>query len=150
DPQRDRHGRGGRRRQPPVHSASAACSRPGNPARAPAPGTLIRDKVSDHVNIINHWIGGKTWAGLAERLAPVWNPATGKQQSAVALAGAFEVDVAVTAAKQAFESWSQSSVSRRARILFAFRELINANVRRIAEAISDEHGKVVSDAEGEV
>lgn len=99
---------------------------------------------------IAHWIGGRPHAGETERRSPVWNPATGEQQAWVALAGAAEVDLAVKAARDAFESWSQVSLSRRTRILFAFRELVNARRREIAEAICDEHGKVVSDAEGEV
>jgi len=102
------------------------------------------------VKLINHWIGGKDWSGEPERSSPVWNPATGVQQTSVALASSVEVDRAVEAAAKAFESWSQVSLSRRVKILFAFRELVAANARRIAEAITDEHGKVLSDAEGEV
>jgi len=99
---------------------------------------------------INHWVGGKAWPGACERSSPVWNPATGQQQASVALASAADVDHAVQTAARAFASWSQVSLSRRTKILFAFRELVNANAREIAEAIADEHGKVVSDAEGEV
>jgi malonate-semialdehyde dehydrogenase (acetylating)/methylmalonate-semialdehyde dehydrogenase len=99
---------------------------------------------------ITHWIGGKPHTGDSQRRAPVWNPATGQQQAWVTLAAAADVDLAVKAASVAFESWSQVSLSRRTRILFAFRELVNARRREIAEAICDEHGKVVSDAEGEV
>src|SRR5690349_15029349 len=66
------------------------------------------------------------------------------------MGGAAEVDGAVKAAAQAFESWSQVSQSRRTKILFAFRELVNARAGEIAEAITDEHGKVLSDAQGEV
>jgi malonate-semialdehyde dehydrogenase (acetylating)/methylmalonate-semialdehyde dehydrogenase len=99
---------------------------------------------------ITHWIGGKPHSGDSQRRAPVWNPATGEQQAWVTLAAAADVDLAVKAASVAFESWSQVSLSRRTRILFAFRELVNARRRQIAEAICDEHGKVVSDAEGEV
>jgi malonate-semialdehyde dehydrogenase (acetylating)/methylmalonate-semialdehyde dehydrogenase len=80
----------------------------------------------------------------------VWNPATGQQQAEVALASRADVDTAVRAAKEAFATWSQTSLSRRAKILFAFRELVNGHLDEIAEAISDEHGKVVSDARGEV
>ena len=98
---------------------------------------------------INHWIGGKPVAGGA-RTSPVWNPATGAQQAEVPLASVAEVDTAVRAAAAAFESWSQSSLSTRAKVLFAFRELVNARTQDFAEIISDEHGKVVSDARGEV
>lgn len=102
------------------------------------------------MKVINHWIGGKVWRGEPERRAPVWNPATGEQQAWVALADYSDIDRTVIAAAQAFKSWSQVSLSRRAKVLFAFRALVNAKARLIAEAISDEHGKVVSDAEGEV
>jgi malonate-semialdehyde dehydrogenase (acetylating) / methylmalonate-semialdehyde dehydrogenase len=99
---------------------------------------------------ITHWIGGKPATGSSDRTSPVWNPATGEQQAEVALASTEDVDTAVQAAKAAFERWSQSSLSQRTKILFKFRELVNANVQKLAEAISDEHGKVVSDARGEV
>jgi malonate-semialdehyde dehydrogenase (acetylating)/methylmalonate-semialdehyde dehydrogenase len=99
---------------------------------------------------ITHWIGGKPATGSADRTSPVWNPATGEQQAEVALASVDDVDSAVRTAKAAFESWGQSSLSQRTKILFRFRELVNANVGKLAEAISDEHGKVISDARGEV
>jgi malonate-semialdehyde dehydrogenase (acetylating) / methylmalonate-semialdehyde dehydrogenase len=99
---------------------------------------------------IAHWIGGRPHAGETERRAPVWNPATGEQQAWVSLASPADIDRAVQAATVAFDSWSQTSLSRRTRILFAFRERVNARRRELAEAICDEHGKVVSDAEGEV
>ena len=99
---------------------------------------------------ITHWIGGKPTAGSAERTSPVWNPATGAQQAEVTLASVDDIDAAVRTAKAAFERWGQSSLSQRTKVLFKFRELVDANVQRLAEAISDEHGKVVSDARGEV
>ena len=99
---------------------------------------------------INHWIGGKQTAGSGERFGPVFNPATGAQQAQVAFASAADVDEAVQTAKAAFEEWSQASLSKRTKIMFAFRELVNARVNDLAEIVSDEHGKVVSDARGEV
>ena len=99
---------------------------------------------------IEHWIANRPTPGSATRRAPVWNPATGKQQAEVALASGEDVDAAVRAAATAFASWSQVSLSRRTKILFAFRELLNAHVDELAEIISDEHGKVLSDALGEV
>jgi len=102
------------------------------------------------VRTIEHWIGGSTTAGESSRRSKVWNPATGQQQAEVTLAGTSDVDAAVQAAKTAFVGWSQASLSKRTKVLFAFRELVNARVEEIAEAISDEHGKVVSDAVGEV
>ena len=99
---------------------------------------------------IDHWIGGAATGGTSTRRAPVFHPATGRQQHEVVLAETADVDAAVAAAKTAFESWSQASLSKRAKILFAFRELVNSHVRELAEIISDEHGKVLSDAAGEV
>jgi len=99
---------------------------------------------------IEHWIGGGPQAGTSPRSAPVWNPATGAQQAQVRLAAAEDVDQAVRAAAAAFRSWSQASLSARTRVLFAFRELVNARATQLAEVIADEHGKVLSDARGEV
>ena len=107
-------------------------------------------KPARQLTTLSHWIGSKVWHSQVERRSPVWNPATGEQQAWVALASAGDVDRAVKTAAQAFESWSQVSLGRRTKILFAFRELVNEKARQIAEVISDEHGKVVSDAEGEV
>ena len=99
---------------------------------------------------ITHWIGGKPVTGESTRTSPVWNPATGAQQAEVSLASAADVDAAVSAAAAAFETWSQSSLSQRVKVLFAFRELVNARIGDLAGIISDEHGKVLSDARGEV
>jgi malonate-semialdehyde dehydrogenase (acetylating)/methylmalonate-semialdehyde dehydrogenase len=99
---------------------------------------------------ITHWIDGKPEPGTSTRTSPVWNPATGEQQAEVALANVADVDSAVATAAAAFEKWSQSSLSTRTKVLFAFRELVNARTQELAEIISDEHGKVVSDARGEV
>jgi malonate-semialdehyde dehydrogenase (acetylating)/methylmalonate-semialdehyde dehydrogenase len=99
---------------------------------------------------IDHWIGGKPTAGTAHRVGPVYDPATGRQQAEVALADAADVDLAVQAASQAFVSWSQTSLSKRTAILFAFRELVRAHTDELAELITSEHGKVLADARGEV
>ncbi len=99
---------------------------------------------------VAHWIDGTVTSGASTRRGTVWNPATGEQQAWVTLASEQDVATAVASARRAFEAWSQVSLSQRTKILFAFRELVNANTRRLAEAISDEHGKVVADAEGEV
>jgi len=80
----------------------------------------------------------------------VWNPATGEQQAEVVFAETADVDAAVAAARDAFPGWSQTSVSARTKVLFAFRELVNAHAQELAELITDEHGKVLSDALGEV
>jgi malonate-semialdehyde dehydrogenase (acetylating)/methylmalonate-semialdehyde dehydrogenase len=99
---------------------------------------------------IRHRIGGEETSGASSRTAPVWDPATGEQQAEVLLAEAADIDAAVTAARAAFPEWSQASVSRRAKIMFAFRELLNANVDGLARIVSSEHGKVLEDAKGEV
>ena len=99
---------------------------------------------------ITHWIGGKPASGTSTRTSPVWNPATGEQQAEVVLANSADVDEAVSTAALAFEQWSQVSLSQRTKVLFSFREIVNARTQEIAEIISDEHGKVVSDARGEV
>jgi len=103
-----------------------------------------------NMRIIEHWIGGSTSAARSSRRGKVWNPATGEQQAEVLLASPPDVDAAVQAARSAFDEWSQASLSRRTSVLFAFREIVNARIGEIAEVISDEHGKVVSDAKGEV
>ena len=99
---------------------------------------------------ISHWIGGKPVDGGSTRTAPVFNPATGQVQAEVLLANTSDVDDAVAAAVDAFEGWSQTSLSKRTEILFEFRNLVRASKQRLAEIVADEHGKVVSDAAGEV
>jgi malonate-semialdehyde dehydrogenase (acetylating)/methylmalonate-semialdehyde dehydrogenase len=99
---------------------------------------------------IDHWISGTTSSGDGDCTAAVYNPATGQQQAEVRLASATDVRAAIGVAADAFPAWAQTSVSRRTKVLFAFRELVNAHASEIAELITDEHGKVLSDALGEV
>jgi malonate-semialdehyde dehydrogenase (acetylating)/methylmalonate-semialdehyde dehydrogenase len=99
---------------------------------------------------ITHWIGGKPVEGTSDRYGPVYNPATGEQEKQVAFASVEDVDAAVAAASQAYESWSQVSLAKRTGILFKYRELLDARRDEIAELITAEHGKVHSDALGEV
>jgi malonate-semialdehyde dehydrogenase (acetylating) / methylmalonate-semialdehyde dehydrogenase len=99
---------------------------------------------------IEHWINGKPTPGSSTRTGPVWNPATGEQQAEVLLGNRSDVDDAVTAAAAAFPGWSQASLSKRTKVLFNFRELVNKRIGELAGVISDEHGKVMSDAAGEV
>src|SRR5690348_4938047 len=96
--------------------------------------------------IVNHWIGGKTAEGASGTYGPVTDPATGAVTTKVAFASVEEVDTAVAAAKDAFSSWSQTSLAHRTSILFRFRALLDAHRDEIAELISAEHGKVHSDA----
>ncbi len=102
------------------------------------------------VKRINHWIGGRMVEGTSGRTGPVYNPAQGVQVAEVALASAAEVDAVVEAARNAFPAWRATGLSRRAEILFRMRELLDANRKEVAAVITAEHGKVISDAEGEV
>ena len=102
------------------------------------------------MNTVPHWIAGKRDSLNSTRTSALWNPATGAQQGAVLLASAADVDVAARTAAEAFEAWSQASLSLRAKVLFNFREIVNARVGELAGVVSDEHGKVLSDAAGEV
>lgn len=97
-----------------------------------------------------HFINGQCVAGSAERSQAVFNPATGAQIGAVHLAGAAEVDQAVAAAKAAWQSWSEVPALKRARVLFKFKELLELNQEKLAAIITREHGKIFSDALGEV
>ncbi|UVS79183.1 CoA-acylating methylmalonate-semialdehyde dehydrogenase [Actinokineospora sp. UTMC 2448] len=101
-------------------------------------------------DIVGHWIDGAEVPGDPGRAADVFDPATGKVARRVALAGAEEVERAVAAAAAAFPGWRDTSLSRRTRVLFAFRELLHAAADELAEIITAEHGKVISDAQGEV
>ncbi|XNL78339.1 CoA-acylating methylmalonate-semialdehyde dehydrogenase [Actinomadura madurae] len=97
---------------------------------------------------IQHWIGGVPVGGST--LAAVHDPATGHQTGEVVLGRRAEVDAAVDAAARAFESWSEVSLTRRARIMFALRDLLERHEDELARLITAEHGKVLDDARGEV
>ena len=99
---------------------------------------------------VSHWIGGKLVEGRSGRSGIVWNPATGQQQATVDFASAEELDKAVAVAKEAYKNWRQTPLSRRTEIMFKFRELVDQNRRKIAELITLEHGKTITDALGEV
>jgi malonate-semialdehyde dehydrogenase (acetylating) / methylmalonate-semialdehyde dehydrogenase len=102
------------------------------------------------MNKISHWIDGRVVEGTSGKSLPVWNPATGEEQARVDLATVEEVDTAVAVAKAAFPEWRATNLSRRAEVMFHLRELISANRKEIASLLSAEHGKVLSDALGEV
>jgi malonate-semialdehyde dehydrogenase (acetylating)/methylmalonate-semialdehyde dehydrogenase len=97
-----------------------------------------------------HWIDGKLWEGTAERRGDVYDPATGSVASTVDFASADVVDEAVAAASRAWQTWRDTSLAARSTVLFRFRELLNANKTELAALITAEHGKVLSDAAGEV
>jgi malonate-semialdehyde dehydrogenase (acetylating)/methylmalonate-semialdehyde dehydrogenase len=99
---------------------------------------------------ISHWVDGRTQAGSSGRSAPVHNPATGAQTASVDLASTAEVDAAVRSASRAAAEWRTASLSRRAAVLFAFRDLLEQQADEIARVVTAEHGKVHADALGEV
>ncbi|KQX63706.1 CoA-acylating methylmalonate-semialdehyde dehydrogenase [Angustibacter sp. Root456] len=99
---------------------------------------------------ITHWIDGKPYGGTTERSGDVFDPATGQVTGRVDLADAATVDQAVASAASAAEVWANTSLTARTRVMFAFRELLAARKDDIAAAITAEHGKVLSDAAGEV
>ena len=102
------------------------------------------------MNHIHHWIGGAFHTGSPVRAEPVFNPATGQVRAQVAFASAADVDAAVQAAASAFPAWRDSPLSRRTEILFRFRELVAQQSDELACLITQEHGKVLADARGEV
>ena len=102
------------------------------------------------MNRISHWVDGRVLEGTSGRTSVVFNPATGEQQGELDLATVDEVDHAVAVAKAAFPAWRSTNLSRRAEVMFHLRELISANRKEIATLLSAEHGKVLSDALGEV
>ncbi len=99
---------------------------------------------------VHHWIAGKLFEAPAGNFAPVYDPALGVETKRVAIASAGEVNLAISTAKIAFESWKNVSQAKRQEILFKFRELLNARKGELAEIITSEHGKVLSDALGEI
>ncbi|MGB0209694.1 MAG: CoA-acylating methylmalonate-semialdehyde dehydrogenase [Ilumatobacteraceae bacterium] len=99
---------------------------------------------------ISHWIDGRIVEGTSGNSAPVYDPATGEQSAAVDLASVDEVDRAIAVAEAAAPEWRATSLSKRAEILFRMRELVDANRKEIAAFLTAEHGKVPSDALGEV
>jgi len=102
------------------------------------------------VTRITHFIGGKLWEGRADRHGDVFNPATGEISGKVDFATTALVDEAVQAAKKGYKEWHKTSLTRRTQVLFAFREILNRRKEDIAKLITAEHGKVLSDALGEV
>ncbi|NUR92364.1 MAG: aldehyde dehydrogenase family protein, partial [Nonomuraea sp.] len=101
------------------------------------------------MKFVNHWINGARVHGDS-RTAEIYNPATGEVSGKVAMASVADVDAAVAAAVAAWPAWRDASLVKRAQVLFRFRELMYAHRDEIAALISSEHGKVHSDAMGEV
>jgi malonate-semialdehyde dehydrogenase (acetylating)/methylmalonate-semialdehyde dehydrogenase len=107
--------------------------------------------LSDHdLPVVPHWINGAEYPSTSGRTAPVYDPALGIVTKRVALADMAEINAAVAGAKAAFEDWSDLSLARRQTIMFKFRELLDSRKGELAEIITSEHGKVISDALGEI
>ena len=102
------------------------------------------------MRIIPHFIGGRDQPGRSGRRGPVFNPATGEQQAEVDFASVEEVDAAVVVATTAAKGWGVSALGKRADVLFRFRQILVDRKGELAQAISSEHGKVPSDAAGEI
>jgi malonate-semialdehyde dehydrogenase (acetylating)/methylmalonate-semialdehyde dehydrogenase len=99
---------------------------------------------------IHHFIDGASFTGGSGRFGDVMNPNTGEVQARVQLATEAEMDRAVQSANTAFESWSSTNPQRRARVMFEFKRLVEANMNDLAEMLSAEHGKVVADSKGDI
>jgi malonate-semialdehyde dehydrogenase (acetylating)/methylmalonate-semialdehyde dehydrogenase len=100
--------------------------------------------------ILDHWVGGRAWAGASERTGDVFNPALGTVHKRVRLASTADVAAAVDVASEAAAAWRDASVAKRQGVMFAFRELLNARKDELAAILTTEHGKVISDALGEI
>jgi malonate-semialdehyde dehydrogenase (acetylating)/methylmalonate-semialdehyde dehydrogenase len=99
---------------------------------------------------VHHFVGGETVSGRSGRFADIYNPNTGEIQARVSLATKTELDDAVANASQAFPIWAATNPQRRARVMFEFKRLLEANMSELAELLSSEHGKVVADSKGDL
>jgi malonate-semialdehyde dehydrogenase (acetylating) / methylmalonate-semialdehyde dehydrogenase len=102
------------------------------------------------VPTITHWVNNEIFAGASSATSPVTNPATGAVTGEVALANVDDARAVIDVAAAAYPAWRDTSLAKRTQILFAFRELLNARKEELAAIITSEHGKVLSDALGEV
>ena len=102
------------------------------------------------MDTITHLIDGVASPSTSGITKPVFNPATGEQSASLAMASLAEVDGAVASSQAAFAEWRQVSLARRIKLLYTFRNLVEANADEIASRLTAEHGKVTSDAQGEV
>jgi malonate-semialdehyde dehydrogenase (acetylating)/methylmalonate-semialdehyde dehydrogenase len=112
----------------------------------PAEGIVV----ADGRPLVAHWIDNAEVPGTSGRTAPVWDPALGVVTKDVSLADRSEIDAAVASAARAFPAWRDLSITKRQQIMFRFRELLNERKGELAEILTSEHGKVLSDALGEI
>jgi malonate-semialdehyde dehydrogenase (acetylating)/methylmalonate-semialdehyde dehydrogenase len=111
---------------------------------------MSTDASAADLPVVPHWIDGADHPSTSGRTSPVYDPALGVATKQVALADEQEIDAAVASAKAAFPAWAELSLAKRQAILFKFRELLDARKGELAEIITSEHGKVLSDALGEI
>jgi len=112
--------------------------------------TLKRKRATMTVPTLAHWIDGRESAGTSGRTSPVFDPALGVQTKQVDLASEADIARAIASAQAAYPAWRDASLAKRSAVMFAFREILNARKNELAEIITSEHGKVVSDAAGEI
>ncbi|HEY6547641.1 MAG TPA: CoA-acylating methylmalonate-semialdehyde dehydrogenase [Vicinamibacteria bacterium] len=112
--------------------------------------TEVGPRAAQALGTVSHWIGGKSWEGPVERFGDVYDPAAGTRSARVAFATPEVVDAAVAAATSAQARWRDASLAQRTRVLFAFRQLVEKHKQELAQILTREHGKVLSDALGEV
>jgi malonate-semialdehyde dehydrogenase (acetylating)/methylmalonate-semialdehyde dehydrogenase len=112
--------------------------------------TTLERTTPSATTILDHWVGGAAWAGESERTGPVFNPALGTVQKEVRFATTEDVSYAVSVASAAAAGWKDASIAKRQQVLFAFRELVNQRKDELAAILTSEHGKVISDAHGEI
>ncbi len=112
--------------------------------------TTLEPATTSATTIVDHWVDGAAWSGASTRTSPVYNPALGTVQREVRLASTADVDDVVASATAAWAQWRDSSIAKRQTVLFNFRELLNQRKQELAEILTSEHGKVISDALGEI
>ena len=110
----------------------------------------MTDTAASGAATLDHWVGGAAWAGTSTRTGDVFNPALGTVQKQVRFASTADVASAVDVASAAWSSWRDASIAKRQTVMFAFRELLNERKDELAAILTAEHGKVLSDAAGEI
>ena len=111
--------------------------------------TLV-EQAAPATTILDHWVGGADWQGASTRTGDVFNPALGTVQKQVRFASTDDVDAVVGVASAAAATWRNASIAKRQQVMFAFRELLNSRKDELAAILTSEHGKVLSDAAGEI
>jgi malonate-semialdehyde dehydrogenase (acetylating)/methylmalonate-semialdehyde dehydrogenase len=112
--------------------------------------STIAKAAAPEPRILGHYIGGKPVAGASKRSGPVYDPATGEESARVNFASSDETRAAIAAARAALPAWAETPPLQRARVMFRFKALLDAHADELARIITGEHGKVLSDARGEV